>query len=130
MTQSARHILDARRRITGHPGESTPLHRITDERAIKAHRKRMCAHVHNPDPSKYDCDECPVAASKEGGNPARGSTRIVSASDNRIAGARLGGFYKIPAPPQRRRLLRPHQVAPKTPVTLTVHRRIRQAPQD
>ncbi|MFD7499016.1 NucA/NucB deoxyribonuclease domain-containing protein [Streptomyces sp. NPDC059832] len=61
---------------------------------INAHRKAMCAKVHNPDPKKYDCDEYPFAASKEGGNPARGSTRIISAGDNRSAGARLGGFYK------------------------------------
>ncbi|MFJ3338506.1 NucA/NucB deoxyribonuclease domain-containing protein [Streptomyces sp. NPDC086766] len=92
--QSANHILDAQRKIAGHPGASTPLHRITSEKTINAHRKAMCARVHNPDPKKYDCDEYPFAASKEGGNPARGSTRIISAGDNRSAGARLGGFYK------------------------------------
>ena len=92
--QSANHILDAQRKIAGHPGASTPLHRITNEKTINAHRKAMCAKVHNPDPKKYDCDEYPFAASKEGGNPARGSTRIISAGDNRSAGARLGGFYK------------------------------------
>ncbi|WP_328698499.1 NucA/NucB deoxyribonuclease domain-containing protein [Streptomyces sp. NBC_00342] len=92
--QSANHILDAQRKITGHPGASTPLHRITNEKTISAHRKAMCAKVRNPDPKKYDCDEYPFAASKEGGNPARGSTRIISAGDNRSAGARLGGFYK------------------------------------
>ncbi|WP_129305646.1 NucA/NucB deoxyribonuclease domain-containing protein [Streptomyces sp. L2] len=92
--QSANHILDAQRRIAGHPGASTPLHRITDSRTIAAHRRAMCAHVHNPDPRKYDCDEYPFAASKEGGNPHRGSTRIISAGDNRSAGSRLGGFYK------------------------------------
>ncbi|MEV4341023.1 NucA/NucB deoxyribonuclease domain-containing protein [Streptomyces sp. NPDC049590] len=92
--ESARHILDAQRKITGHPGASTPLHRITDETTINTHRRTMCGNVHNPDPKKYDCDEYPFAASKEGGNPARGSTRIISRSDNRTAGARLGGFYK------------------------------------
>ncbi|WP_406486434.1 NucA/NucB deoxyribonuclease domain-containing protein [Streptomyces sp. NBC_01563] len=92
--QSASHILDAQRKIAGHPGASTPLHRITNEKTIRAHRAAMCANVHNPDPTKYDCDEYPFAASKEGGNPARGSTRIISAGDNRSAGARLGGFYK------------------------------------
>ncbi|MFJ1551530.1 NucA/NucB deoxyribonuclease domain-containing protein [Streptomyces sp. NPDC088246] len=49
---------------------------------------------HHQRPKKYDCDEYPFAASEEGGNPARGSTRIISAGDNRSAGARLGGFYK------------------------------------
>ncbi|MFJ4800790.1 NucA/NucB deoxyribonuclease domain-containing protein [Streptomyces murinus] len=93
--QSANHILDAQNKITGHPGASTPLHRITSQKTIDAHRKAMCAKVHNPDPKKYDCDEYPFAASKEGGDPSRGSTRIISASDNRSAGARLGGFYKI-----------------------------------
>ncbi|WP_411081031.1 NucA/NucB deoxyribonuclease domain-containing protein [Streptomyces sp. cmx-18-6] len=92
--QSAKHILDAQRKIAGQPGAATPLHRITNEKTINAHRKAMCAKVRNPDPKKYDCDEYPFAASKEGGNPARGSTRIISASDNRSAGARLGGFYK------------------------------------
>jgi hypothetical protein len=92
--QSANHILDAQSKIAGHPGASTPLHRITSEKTINANRKAMCGKVHNPDPKKYDCDEYPFAASKEGGNPARGSTRIISASDNRSAGARLGGFYK------------------------------------
>ncbi|MFJ9931450.1 NucA/NucB deoxyribonuclease domain-containing protein [Streptomyces misionensis] len=92
--QSANHIYDAQRKITGHPGASTPLHRITDAKTINAHRKAMCAKVHNPDPKKYDCDEYPFAASKEGGNPSRGSTRIILAADNRSAGARLGGFYK------------------------------------
>ncbi|WP_371790418.1 NucA/NucB deoxyribonuclease domain-containing protein [Streptomyces sp. NBC_01471] len=92
--QSATHILDAQRKITGHPGASSPLHRITNEKTISNHRKAMCAKVHNPNPKKYDCDEYPFAASKEGGNPARGSTRIISAGDNRSAGARLGGFYK------------------------------------
>ncbi|MBH1935824.1 hypothetical protein I5Q34_16370 [Streptomyces sp. AV19] len=92
--QSANHILDAQRKIAGHPGASTPLHRITDEKTINAHRRAMCAKVHNPDPKKYDCDEYPFAASREGGNPNRGSTRIISAGDNRSAGARLGGFYK------------------------------------
>ncbi|TVL87379.1 NucA/NucB deoxyribonuclease domain-containing protein [Streptomyces sp. SAJ15] len=93
--ESANHILDAQRKIAGHPGASTPLHRITDQKVIDAHRKAMCAKVHNPDPKKYDCDEYPFAASKEGGNPARGSTRIISLGDNRSAGARLGGFYKV-----------------------------------
>ncbi|MGM9335974.1 NucA/NucB deoxyribonuclease domain-containing protein [Streptomyces murinus] len=93
--QSANHILDAQNKIAGHPGASTPLHRITSQKTIDAHRKAMCAKVHNPDPKKYDCDEYPFAASKEGGDPSRGSTRIISASDNRSAGARLGGFYKI-----------------------------------
>ena len=93
--QSANHILDAQNKITGHPGASTPLHRITSPKTIDAHRRAMCAKVHNPDPKKYDCDEYPFAASKEGGDPSRGSTRIISASDNRSAGARLGGFYKI-----------------------------------
>nr|WP_145491987.1 MULTISPECIES: NucA/NucB deoxyribonuclease domain-containing protein [Streptomyces] len=92
--QSANHILDAQNKIAGHPGASTPLHRITSQKTIDAHRKAMCAKVHNPDPKKYDCDEYPFAASKEGGDPSRGSTRIISASDNRSAGARLGGFYK------------------------------------
>jgi len=92
--ESAQHILDAQTRIAGHPGASTPLHRITNEKTINANRKAMCGNVPNPDPTKYDCDEYPFAASKEGGNPARGSTRIISAGDNRSAGARLGGFYK------------------------------------
>ncbi|WP_181810911.1 NucA/NucB deoxyribonuclease domain-containing protein [Streptomyces ipomoeae] len=94
MNESANHILDAQSKIAGHPGASTPLHRITNEKTISANRKAMCGKVHNPDPKKYDCDEYPFAASKEGGNPARGSARIISAGDNRSAGARLGGFYK------------------------------------
>ncbi|MDX2936790.1 NucA/NucB deoxyribonuclease domain-containing protein [Streptomyces ipomoeae] len=94
VNESANHILDAQSKIAGHPGASTPLHRITNEKTISANRKAMCGKVHNPDPKKYDCDEYPFAASKEGGNPARGSARIISAGDNRSAGARLGGFYK------------------------------------
>ncbi|WP_052683212.1 NucA/NucB deoxyribonuclease domain-containing protein [Streptomyces sp. FxanaA7] len=94
VTESANHILDAQRKISGHPGASTPLHRITSAKTINANRKAMCGKVSNPDPKKYDCDEYPFAASKEGGNPARGSARIISAGDNRSAGARLGGFYK------------------------------------
>ncbi|MFF1405147.1 NucA/NucB deoxyribonuclease domain-containing protein [Streptomyces sp. NPDC058294] len=90
--ESARHIADAQRAITGHPGASTPLHRITDKTTIDKHRTAMCGRIHAP--SGKDCDEYPFAATKEGGNPRRGSTRIISASDNRTAGARLGGFYK------------------------------------
>ncbi|GAA3031445.1 NucA/NucB deoxyribonuclease domain-containing protein [Streptomyces glomeratus] len=90
--ESAKHILDAQRAITGHPGASTPLHRITDEKTIDKHRRAMCGRTHAP--SGKDCDEYPFAATKEGGNPRRGSIRVISASDNRSAGARLGGFYK------------------------------------
>lgn len=93
--QSANHILDAQRKIPGHPGASKPLHRITDTKTIEAHRRAMCSKVHNPNPKKYDCDEYPFAATKEGGNPKKGSTRIISLNDNRAAGGRLGGFYKI-----------------------------------
>ncbi|MEU6371271.1 NucA/NucB deoxyribonuclease domain-containing protein [Streptomyces sp. NPDC046931] len=92
--QSANHILDAQRKTACDPGASSPLHRITNEKTINAHRKAMCARVHNSDPRKYDCDEYPFAASREGGNPVRGRTGIVCAGDDRSAGARLGGFYK------------------------------------
>jgi hypothetical protein len=90
--ESARHIADAQKAITGHPGASTPLHRITDEKTIDKHRTAMCGRIHAP--QGKDCDEYPFAATKEGGNPRRGSIRVISASDNRTAGARLGGFYK------------------------------------
>ncbi|MGW9433949.1 NucA/NucB deoxyribonuclease domain-containing protein [Streptomyces decoyicus] len=91
--ESARHIADAQSAIAGHPGASTPLHRITNESTIDKHRRDMCRHVHTP--AGKDCDEYPFAATKEGGNPHRGSTRAITAGDNRSAGARLGGFYKV-----------------------------------
>ncbi|MEU0008214.1 hypothetical protein ABZ079_29120 [Streptomyces sp. NPDC006314] len=74
--ESAAHIADAQRAITGHPGASTPLHRITNERTINKHRNAMCGRIHAP--RGKDCDEYPFAATKEGGNPRRGSTRIIS----------------------------------------------------
>ncbi|MEU6593659.1 NucA/NucB deoxyribonuclease domain-containing protein [Streptomyces sp. NPDC046881] len=61
-------------------------------RTINKHRTAMCGRIHAP--QGKDCDEYLFAATKEGGNPRRGSTRIISASDNSTAGARLGGFYK------------------------------------
>ncbi len=91
--ESARHIADAQSAIAGHPGASTPLHRITNETTIDKHRRAMCGRVNAP--QGKDCDEYPFAATKEGGNPRRGSTRVISAGDNRSAGARLGGFYKV-----------------------------------
>nr|WP_272922352.1 NucA/NucB deoxyribonuclease domain-containing protein [Streptomyces sp. SID685] len=75
------------------PGRLSPAPHHRRE-TINGHRKAMCAKVHNPEPKKYDCAEYPFAASKEGGNPSRGSTRIISAAGNRSVGARLGGFYK------------------------------------
>ncbi|WP_414727598.1 hypothetical protein [Streptomyces sp. 796.1] len=78
MKQSASHILDAQRKITGRPGASTPLHRITNEKTIDAHGWAMYSKVHKPQPQDLGCVECPFAASKEGGNHKRGSTRIIS----------------------------------------------------
>ncbi|MCF3132082.1 NucA/NucB deoxyribonuclease domain-containing protein [Streptomyces olivochromogenes] len=92
VNESATHIADAQRAITGHPGASTPLHRITDERTISKHRSAMCGRSHAP--SGKDCDEYPFAATKEGGNPRRGSIRVISAGDNRTADALLGSCYK------------------------------------
>ncbi|MFF8593024.1 NucA/NucB deoxyribonuclease domain-containing protein [Streptomyces sp. NPDC015220] len=48
----------------------------------------------SPDAMKCDCDEYPFAAGGERGSPSRASTRIISTSDNRSVGARLGGFCK------------------------------------
>ena len=90
--ESARHIADAQKAIAGHPGASTPLHRITNAKTIDQHRQAMCGRTHAP--QGKDCDEYPFAATKEGGNPRRGSIRVISSGDNRTAGARLGGFYK------------------------------------
>lgn len=94
VNENATHVYDAQRKIAGAPGLQTPLHKVSTAQG-KKNRSKMCptgpAH---PRPQGKECDEYPFASTKEGGNPAKGSTRLIAKGDNQKAGNRLKLWYK------------------------------------
>jgi len=84
-------------RHLGRPGDSHPLHRITDKTVRDSHRRQVCPKGRKPPHKGWECDEYPFASTAEGGTsvpPQDRGTAWVPGSEQRSQGGELLKFIK------------------------------------